>query len=163
MWSNNKTNFGNDKPIYNSFKYKTKYEKNFCFLKKLLFLSRSTFIKTFLNWIQRKILNQQFSIECTFTMHFAEDAGADVQLHFLYALHQVVFDWSHFSSWCLLHCLIIVGRLQYCCLVRHSAMQWIYYSDLVCSHQLPYSTDVWRGQVGFYLLPNEELCNQPHH
>ena len=91
-------------------------------------------------------------------VHFVEAAGADFQLHFLYALHQVVFYCSHFLSWCPLHCPITIGRLQCSCSVRPSAMECI-----VCSHQLPHAPDFWWRQFGWNMLHNEELYNHSHH
>ena len=78
-------------------------------------------------------------------------------------LHQVVFYCRNFLSWCPRHCQITIGRLQFCCIVRPSAMECLYIHQFVCSPQLPHVTDVWWGQFGCTLLHDEELWNHPHH
>ena len=95
-------------------------------------------------------------------VHFVEAAGADVQLHFLYQLHQVVFYCCNFLSWCPLYCPITIGRLQCCCFMRPSAMECLYH-HLVCSHLLPHVPDVRWSQFSCALLHNEELSNHSHH
>ena len=78
-------------------------------------------------------------------------------------LHQVVFYCRNFLSWCPRHCQITIGRLQFCCIVRPSAMECLYIHQFLCSAQLPHATDVWWRQFGCTLLHDEELWNHPHH
>ena len=95
-------------------------------------------------------------------VRFVEAAGAGFQFHFLYALQEVVFYSCYFLNWCQLHCPITVGRLHCCCFVWRSAMEWLYI-DLVCSHQLFHTPDVWWRQFGWKVLQVEELSNHTHH
>ena len=93
-----------------------------------------------------------------------EPAGADVQLYFLYALHQVVFHCRSFLSWCPLHCPITIGRLQGSSIVQPCAMECLPIECQTSSHQLPHATNVWWRHFGWTVLHDEELSNHsyPH-